>query len=129
MFRNVKVQMLALLAAGALLGYAAASGKLSFFQKVEAAPPVIEAAALAPGQAAAKEEAIAFFVFLPGDAILEIDGDKTTSTGEYRTFRTPPLAVGGRYTYTLKATAKGKEVTRQIHISHGKDNTFDLRGD
>jgi arylsulfatase len=39
------------------------------------------------------------------------------------------LAVGGRYTYTLKATANGKEVTRTINLAHGVDNSFDLRAD
>src|SRR5262249_11537403 len=66
---------------------------------------------------------------LPADAILEIDGHRTTETGDTRTFQTPPLALGGRYTYNLKATANGKEVTRQISIAHGVDNSFDLRAD
>jgi arylsulfatase A-like enzyme len=58
-----------------------------------------------------------------------IDNDKTTSTGEVRTFNTPPLPTGGRYTYTLKATSGGKEVTRQIHLTQGGANTIDLRPD
>src|SRR5262245_37531339 len=39
MLRSAKVQMVAVLAAGALLGYAAASGRLSPFLPAGAAPP------------------------------------------------------------------------------------------
>jgi uncharacterized protein (TIGR02246 family) len=75
------------------------------------------------------KEVISFKVRLPADAVLEIDGNKTTSTGETRTFDTPPLRVGGQYVYTLKATANGKQVTRKIDLAHGADNTFDLRAE
>jgi uncharacterized protein (TIGR02246 family) len=81
-----------------------------------------------PGNAPT-EEIISFEVRLPAGALLEINGTKTTSTGETRTFKTPPLRVGGTYTYTLKATANGKEVTRDIDLAHGKANTFDLRAE
>ena len=37
MLRNVRLQMVAVLAAGALLGYLAASGRLNPFQRAEAA--------------------------------------------------------------------------------------------
>jgi uncharacterized protein (TIGR02246 family) len=80
----------------------------------------------APGGA---EEVISFKVRLPADAVLEIDGKKTTSTGEMRTFDTPPLRVGGHYIYTLKATANGKQVTRKIDLTHGANNTVDLRAE
>ncbi len=39
MLRNPKIQMLVVLVAGAVIGYAAASGKLNPFQRAEAAPP------------------------------------------------------------------------------------------
>src|SRR5262249_48187453 len=75
------------------------------------------------------EEVILFEVSVPGDAELTIDGKKTDSTGETRTFQTPPLKEGKRYHYTLVATAGGKEVKREIHISYGAANAFDLRPD
>jgi uncharacterized protein (TIGR03000 family) len=56
-----------------------------------------------------------------------IDGNATQSTGEERRFDTPPLRVGGRYHYTLKATTRGKEVTRHIELRHGGENSIDLR--
>jgi arylsulfatase len=43
MFRNTKVQMTAFLAAGALLGYLAASGRLNPLQRADAAPASAEA--------------------------------------------------------------------------------------
>jgi uncharacterized protein (TIGR03000 family) len=92
------------------------------------APLAGQAAALATAQGEAVE-AIAFEVMVPADAILEIDGDRTKETGEVRTFQTPPLKVGGRYNYNLKATARGKTVTRQLHLTHGGANTIDLRPD
>jgi uncharacterized protein (TIGR02246 family) len=85
----------------------------------------------APGNVSVQdgEEIISFVVRLPADAVLEINGKKTTSTGETRKFETPPLRVGGHYAYTLKATAHGKEVTRQIELAHGAANTLDLRAE
>jgi uncharacterized protein (TIGR02246 family) len=115
--KSKRVPALVVLAAGALLGWLAASGNVPLGR---------------PAQAAASqevEEVITFVVRLPADAVLEIDGSKTTSTGESRTFRTPPLKVGGRYAYDLKATAGGKEVTRKVHLAHGADNSFDLRAE
>jgi uncharacterized protein (TIGR03000 family) len=125
MFRSTNLHAVLLVAAGALLGYAAAAGKLSFFQKADAAAPA--AAAAAPAQE--EEQVIVFEVRLPGNALLEFDGVKTSETGEVRAFRTPPLAVGRPYSYTLKATAGGKTVTRQIQLRHGASNSIDLRPD
>jgi uncharacterized protein (TIGR02246 family) len=62
------------------------------------------------------KKVISFKVRHPADAVLEIDWNKTTSTGETRTFDTPPPRVGGQYDYTLKATANGKQVTRKIDL-------------
>jgi arylsulfatase len=146
--------MAAVLAVGALLGYPGSSGRLSPFAGACAgqsltpaestsgakpaygdelnkgrllAPGAPDQTATAPGSPAGTEEVIFFVVRLPAGAILEIDGEKTKSTGEERTFKTPPLPVGGRYHYTLKATSQGKEVTRQIKLRHGRENSIDLR--
>src|SRR5262249_47248990 len=128
MFRRTKLLVIASLAIGGLLGYLAASGKLNLLHRAEAGPPVVPAAALAVGEAD-NEQVIVFEVLLPGNAVLEIDGNKTTETGGERTYQTPPLKVGGRYNYTLKATSGDKVVTRQVHLSHGAANSFDLRPD
>src|SRR5262249_23022830 len=88
------------------------------------APVATQIAPLALAQAGG-ETAIVFEVMLPANAILEIDGDKTAETGEARTFQTPPLKVGGHYNYSLKATTRGKTVTRQIHLTHGAANMIE----
>src|SRR5262249_44768747 len=150
MFKNSRVQMIAMLVIGSLLGFVAASGKLDAFRKANAAPPpssvaerengaelvqvrlqkneaaaatccsegatkgqlvamadpnplpdasqvtaplATQVAPLALAQAG-EQRAIVFEVMLPADAILEIDGDRTSETGEARTFQTPPLKVG-----------------------------------
>jgi uncharacterized protein (TIGR03000 family) len=119
--KSTRVQALLVLAAGLLLGCVAASGSFLRGRQADAGP--------AKGSQGDAAEEIVFVVRLPADALLVIDDDKTTSTGEERRFRTPPLHVGGRYSYTLKASSNGKEVTRTIQLAHGADNTFDLRPD
>jgi arylsulfatase len=125
MFRNTSIQMAGVLAVGALLGYLAASGTLNPISQGSPASPKA-AAATAEGD---EEQAIVFEVLIPDNAILEIDGNKTNETGGDRTYQTPPVKVGGRYNYTLKATVGDKVVTRQIHLKHGAANTIDLRPD
>jgi uncharacterized protein (TIGR02246 family) len=121
--KRTRLQVLTILAAGALLGYLAASGKILIGLEAIAAPGT------GPRQAGAGAEAIIVTVRLPADAVLEIDEYKTESTGEVRTFRTPPLPADGHYSYALKATSKGKEVSRQIKVAHGADNSFDFRAE
>jgi arylsulfatase len=142
------------IAVGAVLGYLAVSGRPSAFARacpgrlLASAEPTsgakpacrdevnkgqllalaaLKETATAPEDQTGAEEVISFVVRLPADAVLEIDGYKTKSTGEERRFVTPPLRVGGPYHYTLKATGPGKEVTRQIELRHGGENSIDLR--
>ncbi len=133
MLKNTKVQMLLVGVTCALLGWAAASGTLgSLTDRLVGPRRAVAGELLAAPEFAAQgggaEEAIVFEVRVPADALLEIDGEKTTSTGARRTFTTPPLPAGGQFSYTLKATSGGKEVTRKVHLHHGADNTIDLRG-
>jgi len=70
-------------------------------------------------------------VKLPADAVLEIEGRLTKSTGAERSFVSPPLAEGKKYTYTLKATFKGPDgkettVTESVPVSPGKTSEVDL---
>jgi uncharacterized protein (TIGR02246 family) len=115
--------VLIFLAAGALLGYLAASGRFLTGPEAIAAPAGGAQETKQPG------EAILITLRLPADAVLEIDDYKTNSTGAVRTFQTPPLPADGHYSYTLKATSQGKEVSRKIDIAHGVDNSFDLRAE
>jgi uncharacterized protein (TIGR03000 family) len=107
--------MAAALAAGALLGYLAVSGTVSWFSTAAAQVPE------------GTREVIAIEILVPDDAVVLIDGDRTTATGPVRRFETPPCPVGRTYVYTVTARFDGKEVTRKIRISHGKTNSFDLR--
>jgi uncharacterized protein (TIGR03000 family) len=75
------------------------------------------------------EEPISIRLLLPADAQVEIDGTKTSSTGESRLYTSPPVKVGREYHYTLKVLAGGKTVTRPIAVRPGSENTFDLRPD
>src|SRR5262245_51516361 len=130
MLKKTKVQLLLVLAGGVLLGYLVASGGLSFKSSRPRVADGVEGVATAAavyGQSEGDEEAITFEVVLPADAVLEIDDVKTKTTGTVRKFRTPPVATGNSYLYTLKATAGDKTVTRQVHLRHGGVRHFDLR--
>jgi len=66
------------------------------------------------------------YLSLKNDATLEINGQKTDLTGDVRRFYTPPLNANVHYSYTLKVTSGGKSVTREVDLSHGVENVFDL---
>lgn len=76
-----------------------------------------------------QDEVILFDVLLPADAVLELQGVKMDAAGAVRHFQTPPLQTVGEYTYTLKATSQGKEVSRNIRLKHGMINSIDLRSE
>lgn len=66
-------------------------------------------------------------VRLPAHAVLEVNGIKMTTPGAVREFASPPVAVGNKYRYRLKATWRGKAVNRAVIVSHGQPNVVDLR--
>jgi uncharacterized protein (TIGR03000 family) len=72
-------------------------------------------------------------VLLPADATLQIDDAPTTSTGEFRRFRSPPLAVGKKYSYTLKASWKEGDMEvvreREVSVLAGREAVVDFRED
>jgi uncharacterized protein (TIGR03000 family) len=82
--------------------------------------------------ATAQEESgkkpISITVLVPADALVEINGAKTTSTGGKRVYETPALSAGPEYRYNLKVTSGGKTVTREFWVTSGGKNTFDLTG-
>jgi arylsulfatase len=115
MWKSKRWQTCLVLAIAAWLGWAAASGRLDWVPRAFAQQ--------------AETATIVFTVRLPADAILVIEESNTDATGEVRTFQTPPLAKGKQYSYTLKATSRGKEVTRAVQLAHGAANSFDLQPD
>jgi uncharacterized protein (TIGR03000 family) len=90
-----------------------------------AAPPAITSQSLYPPvSAAAPADALAHVtVKVPADARVWFENTPTTSTGPVRQFDSPPLAPGGRYTYSVRAawTENGHEVTQtqQVGVSAG----------
>src|SRR5262249_23745546 len=121
--KRTRAQVLIFLAAGALLGSLAASGRFLSGPEALAGPAGGVSETGQPG------EPIIITVRLPADAILQIDGSNTEPTGKVRPLRTPALPGGGHYSYTLKATSQEKEVSRKIDVAHGVDNSFDLRAE
>jgi len=55
---------------------------------------------------------------VPENAEVWIDGDKTTQTGTFREYVTPPLEPGQKFTYNVKARwlENGKEVVRDRRL-------------
>ena len=77
-----------------------------------------------------QEATASLTVIVPADAEVFLDGDPTTETGTDRRFVTPPLTVGGRDSYTIRArwTQGGKAVdqSRNVPITGGADVRVDF---
>jgi uncharacterized protein (TIGR03000 family) len=70
-------------------------------------------------------------VWVPAGAELLVDGSKTKQTGSERLFESPPIPVGRKFIYTLKATWKegGKDIVREmeVRVEAGRETPIDLR--
>ena len=57
-------------------------------------------------------------VTAPADAIILFDSHKTSQTGNFRVFATPPLPAGRNYSYLVEATFQqdGKPVTQRQRV-------------
>jgi uncharacterized protein (TIGR03000 family) len=64
-------------------------------------------------------------VELPAEARLTVDGEATTSTSGRRVFRSPPLAQGSEYFYTINAeimrNGQPVTVTRRVPVTAGRE--------
>ena len=74
---------------------------------------------------------VAFLVVrVPADAKVVIAGEATTATGTERTFVTPTLKAGQKYSYVVVGTwsegGKEKRVERTVHFKAGDSSTVDL---
>ncbi len=70
-------------------------------------------------------------ITVPEDAVIEVDGVKTKTTGTVRQFVTPALTPGQKYTYQVKATVtragnKPVSVEEKITVEAGKTTELDL---
>jgi uncharacterized protein (TIGR03000 family) len=70
-------------------------------------------------------------VRLPADATLTVDDSSTRSTGDVRTFISPPLEPGREYTYTLRAveTRDGKKLERKRDVKVRAGQTSEVKID
>jgi uncharacterized protein (TIGR03000 family) len=72
-------------------------------------------------------------LFVPANARVEIDGARTSSTGDSRRFVTPPLTPGGEYRYSVKITwiIQGlvHSLTREVRVRPGQETVLDLRNE
>jgi uncharacterized protein (TIGR03000 family) len=83
------------------------------------------------GTAAAPQRARALLtVRVPADAELWFGDYKSKQTGAERTFQTPPLEAGAKYTYKVRMRwmegGKPREITREIDVRAGENRTIDL---
>jgi uncharacterized protein (TIGR03000 family) len=87
-------------------------------QETDQQPVVVAKADPLPAPTADQEPATVI-LSVPADAEVWFDGAATSQEGTERTFRTPPLAKGGHYHYTLRArwTEDGKPVDESRTVS------------
>lgn len=78
---------------------------------------------------AADKKPLLLDVLLPEDAQLEVNGQKTKSTGETRQFQSAPMTTGRTYAYTLKVVWREYTLTRRVELQPDKLKTLDLRGE
>jgi uncharacterized protein (TIGR03000 family) len=69
-------------------------------------------------------------VNLPADAVLTIDGERTTSTSAERIFYTPALETGREFEYTLQAKVvrdgQEKVIKQRVIVCAGEQTTVRL---
>jgi len=70
-------------------------------------------------QSTINDNAVLIGVRVPENAEVWIDGQKTSQTGSFREFATPPLESGQKFIYDIKArwTENGKEVVRDRQLN------------
>jgi uncharacterized protein (TIGR02246 family) len=73
------------------------------------------------------ESPVVLTVWVPADARVQLNGTDTTSTGAERRYKSPPVAVGQSYIYTVRVVANGKTVTRDVKLTPGLESSIDLR--
>lgn len=64
---------------------------------------------------------------VPKDAKVWIDGTATTSTGEFRSYLSPPLTAGQNYTYQFRVQTGAGEQTRSVTVRSGDRINLDFR--
>ena len=74
---------------------------------------------------------VVLIIRVPAEALVDIEGVRTRSTGEVRRFQSPPLPVDQSFIYSVKATWKAgdQEVVREhkAKVRGGEEVVIDLR--
>jgi uncharacterized protein (TIGR03000 family) len=102
--------------------YTAPGGPVTGYQPVYTPPIGQEYGYFAPsgaGEAPAVNRAVLINVSVPANAQIWVEGKRTTDSGAFRQFISPPLPPGREFSYDIKVrwTEDGKEVTRSRHIT------------
>jgi len=88
---------------------------------------------IGPGSAPAAtgDAPVTITMMLPADAQVWFDDTKTTQTGSYRRFVSPPVPAGHTYTYHVRiasASNPARDATRTLTVRAGDRINLDLRG-
>jgi uncharacterized protein (TIGR03000 family) len=74
---------------------------------------------------------VVLIIRVPAEALVDIEGVRTRSTGEVRRFQSPPLPVDQSFIYSVKATWKAgdQEIVREhkAKVRGGEEVVVDLR--
>jgi uncharacterized protein (TIGR03000 family) len=90
---------------------------------------VLVTSASAQAEAPADAAPVVITMLVPADAVVSIDGAKTTQTGTLRRFYSPPVAKGKTFKYQIDVVADGQEmVNRKLTVQAGERITLDCRG-
>lgn len=84
-----------------------------------------ESASYYSGPAASRSVLLRLWV--PADAQVWIDGTPTSSTGELRSYISPPLNPGENYVYNLRVQSRVGVQTRSVPIHSGDRINLDFR--
>jgi uncharacterized protein (TIGR02246 family) len=91
---------------------------------------LIAAMAAQPAKALAAQGGAVITIVVPPDAEVFFDGTPTTQKGSERRFTSPPLEVGRKYEYAIRArwTQNGRMVerTRRVSVNGGADVRVDF---
>jgi uncharacterized protein (TIGR03000 family) len=78
-----------------------------------------------------RELPVVLIIRVPAQALVDIEGVRTRSTGDVRRFQSPPLPVDQSFIYNVKATWKAgdQEIVREhkATVRGGDEVTVDLR--
>jgi uncharacterized protein (TIGR03000 family) len=74
---------------------------------------------------------VVLIIRVPAEALVDIEGVRTRSTGEVRRFQSPPLPVDQSFIYSVKGTWKAgdQEIVREhkAKVRGGEEVVIDLR--